>query len=595
MTSAPSLEVATLAAGYATGALEPRAVLDFSYAALEKRDLRPIWIEVVPKADAVALLEHALERRARGEDLPLLGVPFAIKDNIDLKGLPTTAGCPAFARAPSEHAFAVARLIEAGAIPLGKTNLDQFATGLVGTRSPYGVCSSAFDERYVSGGSSSGSALAVAHGIVSFALGTDTAGSGRIPAAFNNLVGWKPTRGLVSTRGVVPACRSLDCVSVFAASVPDAARVMAVLTAFDPLDPFSRPAAASKSAVATIGVPAELEFFGDTAYAELFADAVLRVRALGVRVVPIDLEPFLAAARLLYGGPWVAERYAAVGEFIDAHPGDVHPVVREIVQGGRSTSAAAAFRGTYRLAELKRAADTTFDEVDALLLPTAPTHPTVEATLADPIEINSRVGRYTNFVNLLDLSALAVPAGFTPERRPFGVTLVGPAFADDALARLGYSLHRAAGATFGATGAPLADAPLGRTLPNDHVLLAVVGAHLQGQPLNHQLTSRGATLARTLRSANDYRLYALAGTTPPKPGLVRTPGFAGPGIELEVWSLTLSAFGSFVAEVPAPMVIGTVELEDATRVKGFLCEPSALEASSEITTFGGWRAYLASR
>jgi allophanate hydrolase len=593
--SLPSLELAALAAGYATGALEPRAVLASAYEALEERGVRPIWIELVPQADAFALLEHALERRARGEDLPLFGVPFAVKDNIDLKGLPTTAGCPAFARSPSEHAAAVARLLAAGAIPLGKTNLDQFATGLVGTRSPYGVCSSAFDERYVSGGSSSGSALAVAHGLVSFALGTDTAGSGRVPAAFNNLVGWKPTRGLVSTRGVVPACRSLDCVSVFAASVPDAARVMAVLTAFEPLEPFSRPAAASKRAVAAVGVPSELEFFGETAYERLFADAVRRVQALGVRVVPVELEPFLAAAQLLYGGPWVAERYAAVGEFIDAHAEEVHPVVREIVQGGRSTSAVEAFRGAYRLAELGRAAERTFAQVDALLLPTAPMHPTVDATLADPFEVNSRLGRYTNFVNLLDLSALAVPAGFTPERRPFGVTLVGPAFADDALAQLGHRLHRAAGATFGATGAALTDAPPRRTLPNDEVLLAVAGAHLKGQPLNHQLTERGATLVRTLRSAADYRLYALPGTTPPKPALVRTPGLAGPGIELEVWSLRQAAFGSFVAEVPAPMVIGTVELEDTTRVKGFLCEPSALEGSTEITAFGGWRAYLASR
>jgi allophanate hydrolase len=589
------MQLETLSQGYATGALDPKEVLESAYAALELRGTRPIWIEVVPKTQAFALLDQASIRRARGESLPLYGVPFAIKDNIDLKGVPTTAGCPAFARVPSEHAVAVARLIDAGAIPLGKTNLDQFATGLLGTRSPYGVCGSAFDERYISGGSSSGSALAVAHGLVSFALGTDTAGSGRVPAAFNNLVGWKPTRGLVSTRGVVPACRSLDCVSVFAASVPDAARVVRVLTAFDALDAFSRRATPSLAAVATVGVPAALEFFGDATYERLFADAVERVRALGVRVVSLDLEPFLAAARLLYGGPWVAERYAAVGEFIDAHPNDVHPVVREIVEGGRSVSAADAFRGVYRLAEFTRAAERTFGEVDALFIPTTPMHPTIASVLADPLELNARLGRYTNFVNLLDLSALAVPTGFTPERRPFGVTLVGPAFADDALARLGHALHRASGPALAAAGATLADAPLQPTLPRDDVLLAVVGAHLHGQPLNHQLTSRRAELVRVVKTSRDYRLYALAGTTPPKPGLVRTPGYAGPGIELEVWSLTREAFGAFVAEVPAPMAIGTVELEDGTRVKGFLCEPAALEGSPEITAFGGWRAYLASR
>jgi allophanate hydrolase len=591
-----ALDLDTLANGYASGALDPKAVLAGVYAAIEARGKAPIWIEIVSPADAFALLERASERRARGEILPLFGLPFAIKDNIDLAGVATTAACPAFARTPNEHAVAVARLIDAGAIPIGKTNLDQFATGLVGTRSPYGVCGSAFDERYVSGGSSSGSALAVAHGLVSFALGTDTAGSGRVPAAFNNLVGWKPTRGLVSTRGVVPACRSLDCVSVFAGSVPDATRVVAVLTAFDPLDVFSRRAEGSRPPIATLGVPAELEFFGDSEYARLFGEAVECVRSLGVEVKPIDLEPFLAAARLLYGGAWVAERYAAVGEFIDAHPNDVHPVVREIIQGGRSVTGADGFRGSYRLAEYRRAAERTFAEVDALLIPTAPTHPTIEAVLAAPLERNSEVGRYTNFVNLLDLAALAVPFAFTPERRPFGVTLVGPAFADDALARLGHALHRQSGArTFGATGAPLTDAPLTATLPNDEVLLAVVGAHLLGQPLNHQLTSRQGKLVRSLRTAKDYRLFALAGTTPPKPGLVRTPGYAGPGIELEVWSLTRAAFGSFVAEVPPPMVIGTVELEDATRVKGFLCEPAALDGSADITAFAGWRAYLASR
>jgi allophanate hydrolase len=590
-----SLEIGALSRAYAGGELEPRELLDSVYARLEARGTRPIWIDVVPKPHALGLLERASERRARGESLPLYGIPFAIKDNIDLAGFPTTAGCPAFARHPNDHATAVARLIDAGAIPLGKTNLDQFATGLVGTRSPYGIGGSAFDARYVSGGSSSGSALAVAHGLVSFALGTDTAGSGRVPAGFNNLVGWKPTRGLVSTRGVVPACRSLDCVSVFAGSVADAERVGAVISALDVDDPFSRAATPKTRPISRLGVPSELEFFGDREYERLFADAVLRARSLGAHIVPVDLEPFLAAARLLYGGPWVAERYAAVGEFIEAHRDEVHPVVRDIVLGGRGVTGADAFRGSYRLAELKRVADRTFDDVDALLVPTAPMHPTIEATLAEPVEINSKVGRYTNFVNLLDLAALAVPAGFTSAGLPFGVTLVGPAFSDGALATFGERVHRAIETvTWGASGVVLDAAPERAISVENSVLLAVVGAHLGGQPLNHQLTSRKGSLVRSARTAADYRLFALAGTTPPKPGLVRTPGYAGPGIELELWSLSLEAFGSFVAEVPPPMVIGTVELADATRVKSFLCEPAALEGSADITHFGGWRAYLAS-
>jgi allophanate hydrolase len=430
---------------------------------------------------------------------------------------------------------------------------------------------------------------------VSFALGTDTAGSGRVPAAFNNLVGVKPTKGLVSTRGVVPACRSLDCVSVFAGSVADGQRVLAVLAGFDAHDPYSRTAAPSGRPIRRVGVPEQLEFFGDEAYARLFEDSVERARAFGLEVIRFDLEPFLAAARLLYGGPWVAERYAAVGEFIEQHPDDVHPVVRDIVLGGRDVSGRDAFRGMYRLAELRRSVDQVLGGVDALLLPTAPTHPTVEAALADPIGQNSRLGHYTNFVNLLDLAALAIPAGFTPAGLPFGVTLMGPAWSDRALAELGHRLHRALSPTFGATGLVLSGSPLPAASEPEAVLLAVAGAHLSGQPLNHQLTSRRGTLVRTLRSAADYRLHALAGTTPPKPGLVRAPGFSGPGIELEVWSLEREAFGSFVAEVPAPMTIGTVVLEDGSSVKGFSCEPAALEGAEDITRFGGWRAYLAQR
>jgi allophanate hydrolase len=576
MSPVEALSITRLLQGYASGELEPERVLADAYWRIGERGLAPTWIELVPQERARALLERAKARRARGESLPLFGIPFAIKDNLDLGGVPTTAGCPDFAYVPERDALAVAQLIDAGAIPLGKTNLDQFATGLVGTRSPHGAGACVFDTRYISGGSSSGSALAVAQGLVSFALGTDTAGSGRVPAAFNNLVGLKPTRGLVSTRGVVPACRALDCISVFAGNVRDAELVFDVIASFDAEDPFSRPRPyVPPEPVARVGVPTALEFFGNTEYARLFAAAVERVRVLGAAIVPIDLEPFLEAAKLLYGGPWVAERFAAVGAFIAANPDKVHPVVRDIILAGRDVSGADVFAGSYRLAELRRATEPVWAAVDALLLPTAGTHYTIEAVLAEPLELNARLGRYTNFVNLLDLAGIAVPAGFTAEGLPFGVTLLGPAFSDWKLARFATKFERAGA--------------------SEEILLAVAGAHLSGLPLNHQLTSRGARLVRTTTTSPAYRFYALHGTTPPKPGLVKSPGFEGPGVEVEVWALTREAFGAFVAEVPAPMVIGTVELADQTLVKGFLCEPHALAESPEITQFGGFRAYLARR
>jgi allophanate hydrolase len=573
--TAAGLSVDELRARYAAGE-SPERVLAEVYRRVAVRGARPTFIEQVPEAQALAYLARSRERLERGEAQPLFGIPFAIKDNIDLGGFPTTAGCPAFAYRAERDATAVGRLIAAGAIPIGKTNLDQFATGLVGTRSPYGAGECAFDPRYISGGSSSGSALAVAHGFASFALGTDTAGSGRIPAAFNNLVGLKPSRGLVSTRGVVPACRSLDCVSIFAGSVAEAETVLSLLAAFDAEDAFSRAFPAGHSEpIRVVGVPSSLEFFGNGAYAGLFEQAVVRLRALGIRVETVELAPFLEAAKLLYGGPWVAERFAGVGAFIAAQPEATHPVVREIVLGGRDVSGADVFAGMARLAELRRATEPVWRAVDALLLPTAGTHYTIEEVLAEPFELNARLGRYTNFVNLLDLAGIAVPAGFTPAGLPFGVTLLGPAFSDFRLAALAARFERRPAAS--------------------EVLLAVAGAHLSGLPLNHQLTSRGARLVTTTRTSSAYRFYALAGTVPPKPGLVHTPGFSGPGIEVEVWALGQEAFGSFVAEVPEPMVIGSVELTDGSVVKGFLCEPHALAGSPEITELGGFRAYLARR
>ncbi len=533
-----------------------------------------VWIYRPP-------LDVLLASLPADESLPLFGQTFAVKDNIDVAGWPTTVGCPEFSYVAKEDAPVVARLRALGATPVGKTNLDQFATGLVGVRSPYGIPRSVFSEAHISGGSSSGSAVAVAAGLVNFSLGTDTAGSGRVPAAFNNIVGLKPTRGVLSTRGVVPACRSLDCVSILAANVADAHAVFAVAREFDASDPFSRRWEPALRNITRIGVPSagQLEFFGDDAMRALFATARERCVALGCEIVEIDFEPFRDAARLLYAGPWVAERAAAVGEFLDANPQAGHPVVRQIITGGAKQSAVQYFRASYELARLRRLAEPEWAKMDALLLPTTPTIYTVEEVLADPVRLNSNLGTYTNFVNLLDLCGLAVPAGFRPDGLPLGVTFLAPAFHDDSLAKLGAAF--------------LGEAPIHVAAAG--VELSVVGAHLSGQPLNRQLTSRGAQLVKTCRTAPEYRLYALANTTPPKPGLVRAPGFAGPGIETEVWRMSFAAFGEFVAEVPTPMGIGSVVLDDGSTVKGFLCEVAALDGAREITEFGGWRAFLAAR
>ena len=611
MSDSLSLDLSSLAAVYAVGA-SPTEIVREVFARIAARGRDSVWIAL--RAEEDVLLEAvALEkRRAAGERLPLFGVPFAVKDNIDVAGLPTTAACPAFSYRPSADAEVVRRLRAAGALVVGKTNLDQFATGLVGTRSPYGAPSSVFDDDYISGGSSSGSAVAVAAGLVAFALGTDTAGSGRVPAAFNNIVGWKPTKGLLSTSGLVPACRSLDCISVFALSCADAAAVAGVVSGFDAADPYSRrapggAAAAEFGGAFRFGVPRaeQLEFFGDAEAARLFADSVERMRSLGGTAVEIDFGPFRETADLLYSGPWVAERLAAITPFADEHPEALHPVTAKIIGGGRRFGAVDTFRALYRLEELRRAAEPTWELVDVLLLPTTPTIYTHAELEAEPVLNNTRLGTYTNFVNLLDLGGVAVPAGFRADGLPLGVTLLAPAFADGALIALGARLHAALGGKLGGTdtllpsvaggaGGPSGRSPLagGRGAADAEVSLAVVGAHLSGQPLNHQLTSRGATLLRAARSAAGYRLYALPGTQPPKPGLVRAPGFVGPGIELEVWRMSVEAFGAFTAEVPAPLAIGNVTLEDGTSVKGFVCEPSALEGAAEITIHGGWRRYL---
>ncbi len=592
-----SLDIANLQQRYRSGKLTPLALVEDLLARMDGEDTHRVWIS---RLDADALRAYA--RKLEGQDiasLPLYGIPFAIKDNIDLAGLPTTAACPEFAYAPERHAIVVQRLIDAGAIPIGKTNLDQFATGLNGTRSPYGACRNAFDPDFISGGSSSGSAVAVALGLASFSLGTDTAGSGRVPAAFNNLVGHKPTCGALSTRGVVPACRSLDAVSIFALTAGDAERVLAVAAGFDAGDEYSRSLAPhgfdfGRTAGFRFGVPMarDLEFFGNAEAARLFDEAVQRMQSLGGTPVEIDLAPFLDAARLLYGGPWVAERYLAIRGFFDTQPDKVFPPVREIIAGGRGISAADTFAHLYRLCALKRVCDAVWGDIDVMLTPTAGTIYRVAEMEADPIRLNSNLGYYTNFMNLLDLAATAVPAGFQNNGLPFGVTLIAPPHQDAPLLHLASRMQQALGGTLGATTYPLPPAEELNLLADGQVRVAVVGAHLSGLPLNHQLTGRGARLVSTTHTAPTYRFYALPDGK--RPGLVKVEA-GGASIACEVWEMPASQFGSFVAGIPAPLGIGKLELIDGAVVNGFICEGIGVADARDITEYGGWRAWLNAR
>ena len=594
-----SFTIQGLLAGYREGRFTPSEIAAQVLERAERAPERNVWIERF-KHDRVLQRARDLERGPH--DLPLYGVPFAIKDSIDLAGVPTTVVCPDYAYVPERSAFLVQRLLDAGAIPLGKTNLDQFATGLVGARSPYGACRNAFDPAYVSGGSSSGSAVAVATGLAAFALATDTAGSGRVPAAFNNVVGLKPTHGLLSTRGIVPACRTLDCATLIALSAADAARVFAVLRGFDAEDPYARTVTPSRRGVPPLarlrfGVPPaeQLEFFGDAAYERCFESALERLVGLGAHPVRIDYAPFLAAGRLLYEGPWVAERSAVLADFLASHPGSVLPVTRSIIEAGARFGAVDAFRAQYELQRLRRRIDALWRDVDAVVTPTAGTIYTLAAVESDPVALNTNLGRYTLSANLLDLCALALPAGFRADGLPFGITLLAPAGWDEALLAWGHELQVASALRLGALdiGLPPSPAPE-HALYTETVGLAVCGAHMEGMALNRELIERGGRLLRRTRTAPRYRLYALSDGPPQRPGLVRVPE-GGAAIEVEVWQLPAAVLGSFLAGIPAPLGIGKIELCDATWTSGFLCESHATRDATDISHLGGWRAYLASR
>ncbi|WP_284945237.1 allophanate hydrolase [Acidisoma cladoniae] len=600
--TALSLDFSTLHAAYASGDATPSTVMDEVLRRLTASTDDAIWISRHTDEDLIIAARALTARAGERESLPLYGIPFAVKDNIDVAGLPTTAACPAFAYHPTQSASVVERLITAGAIVIGKTNLDQFATGLVGVRSPYGIPRNTFDATMVPGGSSAGSAVAVAGGLVSFALGTDTAGSGRVPAAFNNLVGLKPTRGLLSNRGLVPACRSIDCISIFALTVPDAVAVLDVASGFDAADPYAREAPAGFRAALsttaphfTFAVPheGEREFFGDVEAQTLFAEAVARAEALGGTRIDIDFAPWVETANLLYG-PWTAERTAAIGPLLATEPDVLHPITRMVVERGVAATAVEIFEAQYRLQALTQTIRPLWAEADFLLVPTTGTAFSLAQLDAEPIARNTDLGYYTNFTNLLDLSAIAVPSGFKSNGFPVGVTLIGPAWHDAKLAAFAQRMHQAAGGPMGATGlaqpsVTVSAAPA--VYPT--IDLAVFGAHLTGGALNPQLCALGGQRRSDCLTAAIYRMVALPGPVL-RPGLIDV-GPGGTAIQGEIWAVPTSALAAFLATIGRPLGLGRVQLEDGETAFGFICEGAAMvEQAPDVSAFGFWPAYLQS-
>ena len=589
--------ISDLLAGYRCHRITPEAVIDHIVAESGAMVDNPIWISPPERASLQFYIDRLVD--IEPDSLPLWGVPFAVKDNIDVAGMLTTAACPEYAYQPEASAFVVQCLIKAGAIPVGKTNLDQFATGLVGVRSPYGIPTNPSQPNNIPGGSSSGSAIALACSLVSFALGTDTAGSGRIPAAFNRLTGFKLSRGLLSTGGVVPACRSLDCVTLFTNSTADAALVANVAATFDSADPFARPNSPDNT-FATYGQwqgplrlavikSDQLTFFDDAAYSNAYHETINRLDQNGIELTPIDYEPFVAAAKQLYDGPWITERYIAIRDLLKKSPDATLPVTRAIIDAGKERYATEVYESIYQLADLRRQCLEALSGCDALLTPTAGKHFSLDELEADPIGPNQRLGHYTNYMNLLDMCGLAIPGLDTASQQPFGVTLVGDRFQDARLLAIGARLEQSLRPRTRHEQdviPPFQD-------PAD-VYLAVCGAHMAGLPLNHQLTSRGAVLVESTESASKYRLYALAGGPPIRPGMIRVND-EGHAIKLEIWRMPAAAFASFVKLIPSPLGIGTVETASGARVLGFTCEQAGLIGAADITDFGGWRSFLASQ
>ncbi|WP_223423538.1 allophanate hydrolase [Tateyamaria pelophila] len=587
--------LAALRGAYAAGT-KPAAVIDEIFARLDAANDPGIFIHL---CDRETLRAEAEGLGAYDPDMPLWGIPYAVKDNIDVASIETTAGCPAYAYMPDTDAFVVAKLRAAGALMIGKTNLDQFATGLVGVRTPYGAPLNSVDPLIVPGGSSGGSGVIVGHGIVTFSLGTDTAGSGRVPAALNNIVGLKPTLGALSASGVVPACRTLDTISIFALTVDDAYAAFAVARGFDPADAYSKPLTHQELTAPRmplrVGVPNAdtIEFFGDDVQKDAFDRDVALLAATGATIETIDFEPLYAIARMLYEGAWVAERYTVIDALLASNPDAIHPVTRKIITHAESMSAADAFNGIYRLADLKRAAEPMLEHLDMLCVPTIPTFYSVADLDADPITPNSNNGTYTNFVNLLDMCGIAVPTAPRSDGRPGSVTLLAAAGNDAAVAAVARGFEEDCPRNMGATAHRVPSPTPLPNAPSDQMELAVCGAHMTSLPLNWQLTDLGATFVRKAQSAANYKFYALAGGPPERPGMVRSDGADTGAIALEIWSLPTAAFGSFMARIPAPLGIGTIELSDGASVKGFICEASGTKGATDITALGDWRTYLA--